>query len=133
MRENIGLYRAKRKDNGKWAKGYYCVIEERHFILTHKCELAVSYYQGPNIPAGYPKLPGSYEVIPETVGQYIGIKDKNGVKMFEGDIFNIGKIYRGVEVSDIRQLTSILEAQSRGVWLEVIGNVHENPELMESQ
>ena len=122
-------YRGKSTHNGEWHYGW----------LT------------------YSKLHNAYEITcgngvynfvdPETVGQYTGIKDKNGTKIFEGDIVHVNGFYlKETKYTDFnysveyRDGCFILTKQSKGMKLnlvmyalnsEVIGNIYDNPELLE--
>ena len=105
----------------------------------------------------------SYEVIPETIGQYTGLTDKNDKRIFEGDILRYSYEYpdspflkaKG-KTNDIVYCTGdVFWIEWRGTWavsarpgkhsvnqdvyvysrnpnrVEVIGNIHDNPELLE--
>ena len=71
-------YRGKRVDSGAWVYGYFFQIPQLNLyeIFTGKLD----------ITTGKP-IRESYEVIPETVGQYIGIEDDNKKEIYEGDIY----------------------------------------------
>lgn len=154
MRDNIGLYRGKRKDNGEWIEGYYCceLYSNAHYIMVW------SY-------GSYAELQ-HFEVIPETVGQFTGLNDKSGKKIFEGDIVRTQpfsdrlyskkakfKQHIGIVEYVIRHFkNSLYEQDYEAGWrvkikdydkfgyydwstffkCEVIGNIHDNPELLKN-
>lgn len=113
------LFRAKMKYNGQWVQGYYFQSWEDAYILWGMTNGA----------------PNMTPVIPETVGQYTGLKDKNGKMVFEGDVLmalygekNIGKVYMD-EACWFGACDYLDYAVTHGV--EIIGNIHDNPELLE--
>lgn len=121
-------FRAKRIDNNKFVYGYLCFIyidNEKH------CKI----YS--------PDDAMSYDCYTETLGQCTGLKDKNGKLIYKGDIVEVSEAYEdGIykiefcqsdceydlynrEDNFIYQLT---ESMTR--YMEVIGNIHENKELL---
>lgn len=76
------LFKAKRIDNGEWVEGYIV----RHPSAVQVGESSPWYIHVP--PIDPDDSGGVFNVNPETVCQYTGLNDKNGVKIFEGDILS---------------------------------------------
>lgn len=134
------LFRGKRIDNGEWVEGYFVKFERREIPEI---------YTGWNC---YTLTPECYGIEPSTVGQYTGLTDKNGNKIFEGDIikivpdydysddYTISKVYsyNGVICADYHgddfdsTALGFLEDYLPDGDFEVIGNIHNNPELLEA-
>jgi uncharacterized phage protein (TIGR01671 family) len=113
------LFRGKRKDNGEWVYGYCVVIAKCYYIFTGKLVIAKN---ATNFEY--------YAVFPETVGQFTGLTDKNGTKIFEDDILlvnDIQKVYvffeRGQFVVNHYAINLLC---ARNIESEVIGNIHDN-------
>ena len=132
------IFRGKREDNGEWITESETYIKDGDGTwLSDESHDVV-------------------KVIPETVGQYTGLTDKNGTKIFEGDIVkltddcnnfewkavvvfgNPGGAYcwgwNFLPIDGYKGTTDILmwvEMEATGAYCEVIGNIHDNPELLE--
>lgn len=136
------LFKAKRKDNGEWVEGYYVYCRKRHYILPVL-----------NKAIGFDEREDEWvEVDPDTLCQYTGLTDKNGKKIWENDIVNcwtcidigdfanyrveIGYVemnYGSFGLHRIQDDTYYRPFKDyfEGYNLHIIGNIFDNPELLE--
>jgi uncharacterized phage protein (TIGR01671 family) len=124
------LFRGKRIDNGEWIEGYFVKFEGREIPEI---------YTGWNC---YTLTPECYGIERATVGQYTGLTDKNGKKVFEGDICRMKAdrlkgygaiIFMGsafVLCDKAHKKTRYYPLYADGQFT-VVGNIHDNPELLE--
>ena len=133
------LFRGKSINTNKWVLGYFNGTVNNGKVAC----------------IGNPEENGTigWHVIPETVGQYTGLKDKNGKEIFEGDIVTDGKFKWIIEWHDQQAMwwmSPVIDSKvvgdeylimtlnnkklGNGYYsrkdLEIIGNIYDNPELL---
>ena len=137
------LFRGKRLDNGDWIEGYLYehepplvgIVCEKDEPEASKWFITRTGFADWNMPRPVELV----EVDPSTVGQYTGLKDKNGKRIFEGDI--VQAHFRTNHSKQIFRVTfddgmfifnnGYVKLPVRGIYgIKVICNVHDNPEYM---
>lgn len=131
------LFKAKRLDNGEWVEGYYVYCRKRHYILPVL-----------NKAIGFDEREDEWvEVDPDTICQYTGLTDKNGQKIWENDIlrrdgywdmrieFENGAfmVRNADKIQYINRVTYTSISTFDIKEYEVIGNIFDNPELLEEE
>jgi hypothetical protein len=126
------LFRGKRKQDGKWVEGAY-LPPVRGYPLNVHASHAVRVAVHTIRVVGRSGLFKWHEVIPETVGQYTGLNDINGAKIFEGDMVktNEGRNWSTIrEVRWVNVVCGFSPFYAINVEYEVVGNIYDNPEFL---
>lgn len=148
-------FRGKRIDNGEWItgnlfmpnkfiRGIYICPETTYgdFMPGFEDGDKVEDYENKGVALGH-----FFEVVPESVGEYTGLKDKNGKEIYDGDILKLQyPLNYGFAGIHNKEIIVTISFESGCFWFtgngytdcnwhfyneyEVIGNVFENPELL---
>ena len=147
------LFRGKRLDNGEWVEGHLLRYEDGRARINQSHTDIFCYEKDNSIIQTV-----AFPVAPETVGQYTGLTDQNGKKVFEGDVVKMHYFFENFDqgtlgaFEDEEVLDVVIKIDMYGVAfetldhemrghlcdylqdpeaeLEVIGNSYDNPELM---
>ena len=149
------LFRGK-TDKGEWVQG--CLIQKESSVGNKMLSLIVGSAEWDN-DSEFFHLCNTHRVTHETIGQYTGLTDKNGKKIFEGDIVHLTDVrynnewkavvvfgnpyaqyswgwnfqYIGKKPQINTDILLWVEMEDVQVYCEIIGNIHDNPELLESE
>ena len=142
MREN--KFRGKRVDNKKWVFGSLVKLNSHFYIVLDEPATPKTFLEGCEISLHN----GFIEVIPESVGQFTGLHDKNKKPVYEGDVLkaidpngedmdNItvewdddASAYTFEDDFDDYDVTTLAWGIKLGYEFEIIGNIRDNPELI---
>ena len=147
------LFKAKRIDNGEWVEGFYC--KRKHYCFDKRTDELKTVIMTEFSSGGFV----CYKVNPETICQYTGLTDKNGNKIWEKDILSDDDMLSAVRWDEEEARFVIDDYGTKGCLMEygfdecmgeygvvdtygfddfcsmksfeVIGNICDNPELLE--
>ncbi len=140
------LFRGKSNETNQWCYGGFHIWKKRQICVLGDDKLKddeISYVITVNSFADWnmPRTMQAVEVIADTVGQYTGLTDRNGRKIFEGDIVNIlteneefgiityddGGFFVDASTFSVDFMNNI-----NGSDIEVIDNIHDNPKALKN-
>lgn len=140
-------FRGKKEENGEWVYGYYAAIHVSDQSDSDQISQGIQ-----SIPSILNDDLGSRDrsnrqywntVVQKTVGQYTGVKDINGREIYEGDIVRVRVSNNRFKKNPKFQIGFVSFDNYEGGWtnncylrfypnrMEVIGNIFDNPELLE--
>ena len=148
------LFRGKRLDNGEWVEGYLyehepplqCIVSKDYIPEPSRWYIIKTAFADWNMPRQVEFI----EIDPDTVCQFTGLLDKNGKRIFEGDVVaqswydfdepaddSFGEVVFSVSdcsfsVLDLNknEIMSMGHGCAYHYEVEIIGNIHDNPELL---
>lgn len=139
------LFRGKSIISNEWLYGNLITSGDNHFFIVPFDEIEED---GHHIRTKDNYYEGHYAVEPKSLGQYTGLKDKNGVRIFEGDIiqFTRQQGYTSTRKNSIRTVKFYTHAfcgfgysehepltEKKAKECIVVGNIYDNPELLKTK